>query len=173
MAFAAVLIAQFRELATEKGLEWSQLKAAIIAQIKDDEDGGDRLEKLTAKADKALTYAVALQNKLNSENPQRTPPVSSTVGGIPGDTFTNSKPVAAVPSRSSSDGEATGSSPVASSNSQSVAVTLPGDSDGESASPINPSIPDTPDRAALSTIPTDDPYNCLPAFLERARQVLS
>lgn len=75
---AGVLITGFRERATNLGLEWSQLKAAIVAQIKDEEDNGDRLEKLAAKADKALTYADALrgkEKKLNSEIPQRTSPV--------------------------------------------------------------------------------------------------
>ena len=150
--------AAMRNAATEQGVDWSQLKALASADIADEEKGdGKKVAKLIEKADFACAYA----DMLGLRKDERESDFRSS-------TPTNSKPVAAVPSRSSSGGEATGSSPVASSNSQSVAVTIPGDSDGESASPINPSIPDTPDRAALSTIPTDDPYNSLPAFLDRA-----
>ena len=60
---AAETITAFREVATKKELNWSALKAVIIASIKDEDDGGDRVKKLADKADDALTYADALGNK--------------------------------------------------------------------------------------------------------------
>lgn len=91
---AADEIKEFREQATESGLDWSQLKAALVAKVRDDRDGGDRLSKLASKADNALTYADALASPIVAENKKNTPQSSkspsapsrspsSAVGGEP------------------------------------------------------------------------------------------
>lgn len=82
---AAETITAFREVATKKDLNWSALKAVIIASIKDEEDGGERVKKLADKADDALTYADALGNKIKFSEaspppkPHKSSPVSVSV----------------------------------------------------------------------------------------------
>lgn len=71
---AAEEITELRIAATEKGLEWSSLKAVIVARIKDRKDGGNRVQKLTEKADNALTYADALRNKIIFPDGEPSPP---------------------------------------------------------------------------------------------------
>ena len=62
-------IAAFRELATEKQIEWSQLKAVLVAEARDNEDGGKRLQKLADTADNRLSYAgMFLKSQGPSEN---------------------------------------------------------------------------------------------------------
>jgi hypothetical protein len=53
-------IAALREVATAKGLDWSQLKALMKAQIQDErEESGDgkRVRKIVEKAEFASAYA--------------------------------------------------------------------------------------------------------------------
>jgi hypothetical protein len=74
---AAEELSEIRGAASEQGLDWSQVKAVLKAQIQDERDGGHRIEKLIAKADNAATYALML--KLPSESvvqKQKTPPQS-------------------------------------------------------------------------------------------------
>lgn len=49
--------AGLREAATAKGLDWSQIKALVKAQLQDEEDGGKRVQKIIDKADFAASYA--------------------------------------------------------------------------------------------------------------------
>lgn len=57
---AAEQIAALREVATAKGLDWSQLKALIKAQIQDERDekgGSKRVKRIVEKAEFASAYA--------------------------------------------------------------------------------------------------------------------
>lgn len=65
---AAEVIKGFREAATAKGLEWSSVKALIKAQIQDEKDGGDRVQKLVEKSEFTTAYADMLGLNLNEEN---------------------------------------------------------------------------------------------------------
>lgn len=64
----AEVIKGFREAATAKGLEWSSIKGLIKAQIEDEKDGGDRVQKLIAKSEFTTAYADMLGLNLNEEN---------------------------------------------------------------------------------------------------------
>lgn len=123
---AAEAIAEFREVATEHGIDWSELKAVLVAKIKDDRDGGDRLTKMLTKKDCALAYADAL--KLNMAENRKSPPQFKSAA-----------------QRAASSGE-----PVSNPSPPSLAdtgSTIPGD---QSSSPVaatarsvaGPSIPD-------------------------------
>jgi hypothetical protein len=72
---AAEELSEIREAASEQGLDWSQVKALLKAQIQDERDGGERVKKLAAKADNALTYA-AMISLNNVAEKQKTPPQS-------------------------------------------------------------------------------------------------
>lgn len=50
-------IAALREAATAQELDWGPIKALLKAQIQDEADDGNRVEKLLAKADKSMAYA--------------------------------------------------------------------------------------------------------------------
>ena len=53
-------IAALREVATEKGLDWSQVKALLKAQVQDELDGtgeGKRVKRLVERAEFASSYA--------------------------------------------------------------------------------------------------------------------
>lgn len=51
-------LAAFREAASAKGIDWSQLKALLKAQVLDERDGSDkRVSKLLEKAEFATAYA--------------------------------------------------------------------------------------------------------------------
>jgi hypothetical protein len=63
----------FRELATANGLDWSQIKALLKAQIQDEraDDGKDRVGRIIEKADFAMAYADMLglgTAKMNENN---------------------------------------------------------------------------------------------------------
>lgn len=56
----AVQIAALRDVATTKGLDWSQIKALVKAQVQDELDekgGGKRVKAIVAKAEHASAYA--------------------------------------------------------------------------------------------------------------------
>lgn len=63
-------IAALRDVATEKGLDWSQLKALLKAQIQDERDGKHRVGRIVEKADFACSYAelLGLNSKVNEQN---------------------------------------------------------------------------------------------------------
>jgi hypothetical protein len=63
-------IAALRDAATEKGLDWSQLKALLKAQIQDERDGKHRVGRIVEKADFACSYAemLGLNSKMNEKN---------------------------------------------------------------------------------------------------------
>lgn len=63
-------IAALRDAATEKGLDWSQLKALLKAQIQDERDGKHRVGRIVEKADSACSYAemLGLNSKMNEKN---------------------------------------------------------------------------------------------------------
>lgn len=54
---AADLLKGFREAATAKGFDWSQIKALLKAQILDERDGKQRVKAILEKADTATAYA--------------------------------------------------------------------------------------------------------------------
>lgn len=74
----AELLASMRETATVVGLDWSQVKAILKAQIKDERDGGDgkRVKAIIERADHASAYADMLglakmnENNFSAETPQ-------------------------------------------------------------------------------------------------------
>lgn len=65
--------AAFRELATQNGLDWSQIKALLKAQVQDEraDDGKSRVGRIIEKADFATAYADMLglgTSKMNENN---------------------------------------------------------------------------------------------------------
>ena len=66
---AAEELSEIREAASEQGLDWSQVKALLKAQIQDERDGGERVKKLVAKAENAAAYAVMLEKPAYVEGP--------------------------------------------------------------------------------------------------------
>ena len=67
----AETMSAFREAATNKGIDWSQVKALLKAQIRDERDGseGKRVKALIEKADHATAYADLLGLvKMNEKN---------------------------------------------------------------------------------------------------------
>lgn len=65
----ALKLAGLRDVVAAAGGDWSQLKALIKAQIKDEEAGdGKHVRKVIEKADYALAYADMLGLNLNEEN---------------------------------------------------------------------------------------------------------
>lgn len=64
-------IAALRNVATEKGLDWSQLKALLKAQIQDERDEtgeGKRVKRVVEKAEFASAYADMLGLAIMNEN---------------------------------------------------------------------------------------------------------
>ena len=54
---AAEELAEFSDVCRTKGLEWSQIKALLKAEYQDAQDGGERVNKIREKADRASAYA--------------------------------------------------------------------------------------------------------------------
>jgi hypothetical protein len=75
---AAEELSEIREAASEQGLDWSQVKALLKAQIQDERDGGERVKKLVAKADNAATYAAMLSNNVAQKQESPTQPKPAT-----------------------------------------------------------------------------------------------
>lgn len=50
-------VAALRDAATARGLDWSQIKALMKAQIQDERDGGNRVQRIIEKAEHASAYA--------------------------------------------------------------------------------------------------------------------
>lgn len=66
-------IAALRDVATAKGLDWSQVKALLKAQIQDERDtgsAGKRVKRIVEKAEFASAYAdlLGIGTDLNEEN---------------------------------------------------------------------------------------------------------
>lgn len=62
----------FREAATAKGFDWSQIKALLKAQAQDERDGGDKyVRRIIERAEYASSYAAQLglmnENKYSDE----------------------------------------------------------------------------------------------------------
>lgn len=71
MIDAAEVLAGLREVATAKGLDWSQIKALVKAQVMDERDGGDgkRVKAIIERADNAAAYSDMLGlAKMNEKN---------------------------------------------------------------------------------------------------------
>lgn len=73
-------IAALRDAATAKGLDWSQLKALLKAQVQDERDGkggGKRVRRIVEKAEFASAYAdmlgLANMNEENFSSPPHDP----------------------------------------------------------------------------------------------------
>ena len=60
-------IAALRDVATEKGFEWSQIKALLKAQVQDERDGKDRVAAILEKASYAAAYADMLGLSLDAK----------------------------------------------------------------------------------------------------------
>ena len=149
---AAEKIAAFREFATEKEIEWSQLKAVIVASIKDEADSGERLKKLADTADNRLSYAaIFLKTNSATENKIKlsvvwSPPISRETSEQ------TTEPVASAPPRTPSDGAAVSNSPApdtAAINPEPATVLSPDLTDSGGALPEQPRSP-----------PGDAPTNC-------------
>jgi NADH dehydrogenase/NADH:ubiquinone oxidoreductase subunit G len=67
----AEILKGLREAATDKGIDWSQLKALVKAQAQDARDDGERVEKLIRKAEFASAYADMLGANVNENNETR------------------------------------------------------------------------------------------------------
>lgn len=68
----ADLIAGLREVVASQGGDWSALKALIKAQIQDERDGGERVQKILDKAEFSAGYADTLGwSKMNETNNSR------------------------------------------------------------------------------------------------------
>lgn len=64
-------VAALRDAATAKGLDWSQIKALLKAQIQDErDDAGDnkRVQKIIERAEHASAYADMLGLNMNEKN---------------------------------------------------------------------------------------------------------
>ena len=65
-------IAALREMATSRGLDWSQIKALLKAQILDERDesgSGERVQRIVKKAEYASAYADMLGwGNMNEDN---------------------------------------------------------------------------------------------------------
>lgn len=65
-------LAAIRDAATQKGLDWGQIKALLKAQAQDERDGsgeGKRVSRIIEKADYAASYADMLGlGKMNNMN---------------------------------------------------------------------------------------------------------
>ena len=65
----ALKLAGLRDVVAAAGGDWSQLKALIKAQIKDEEAGdGKHVRKILEKADYAMAYADMLGLNMNEDN---------------------------------------------------------------------------------------------------------
>lgn len=79
----AVQIAAFRELAAENGLDWSQIKALLKAEVQDERagSGNKHIDRVIEKADFATAYAEMLglgtpkmnENNFSAERPTHDP----------------------------------------------------------------------------------------------------
>jgi hypothetical protein len=138
---AAELLAGFRDAAKEKGINWTQLKSLLVAEARDNEDGGTRLKDLAEKLDLALTYANMLANV--SEHRKVTSQFIEPAGASSGE--------AAVPAYPLSDRriEPDKGSPAASTN---TVATSPGNG-GAACVSITPPTPH--DGIAAPTISDD------------------
>lgn len=167
------ILAGFRDAAKEKGINWSQLKALLIAQIRDNRDGGDRLTKLTEKFDLALTYADMLLNKNVAEHKNITPQSPAKeqtketasdlqVSGTPAPStqFSNSAPSTAPPAQEAS-GEA------------APDERTPGGAASPNPAPntsiITPTAPISTNTEPPSV--SSDDLNNIPAFLDRRGEI--
>jgi hypothetical protein len=61
---AAEELAEFSDLCRTKELDWSQIKALLKAEYQDGQDGGQRVEKIKAKAERASEYADILSDAI-------------------------------------------------------------------------------------------------------------
>ena len=99
-------ISEIRGPASDKGLDFSQAKSLVIALARDSRDGGERVAKLTAKADNASWYADMLKSPTVAETSNNSPQ-------SPADKSSQSQSVASPSPRSQSDGAAVSNSPAA------------------------------------------------------------
>lgn len=70
--YTAELIAALRDAATEKGIDWSAVKALLKAQIQDEEDNGERVKKIVDRATNSSAYAdlLGIGGEKNNSPPQ-------------------------------------------------------------------------------------------------------
>lgn len=64
-------IAALRDMATDRGLDWSQIKALVKAQVQDERSGDNkRVQRIIEKAEFASAYAdmLGLSEKVNENN---------------------------------------------------------------------------------------------------------
>lgn len=66
-------ISEIRGPASDKGLDFSQAKSLVVALARDSRDGGERVAKLTAKADNASWYADMLKSPTVAETSNNSP----------------------------------------------------------------------------------------------------
>lgn len=123
-------IAALREVATAKGLDWSQLKALLKAQIQDerDDDGsGKRVARIVEKAEFASAYADMLglanmnENNFSREEFRPKGEAKSEPGVLPGGNLLAARepdesaapfPPSSAPTSSPAETKATGTTPL-------------------------------------------------------------
>lgn len=78
-------LAAMRDAATDKGLDWSQIKALLKAQIQDERDGepGKRVGRIVERADFASEYASLLGLTKVNENNNSAPAVAPVAPILP------------------------------------------------------------------------------------------
>lgn len=82
----ATQIAALRDVATEKGLDWSQVKALLKAQVQDDMDGtgeAKRVRRIVERAEFASSYADMLGLANMNEEKFSAPPCKAPSVRVP------------------------------------------------------------------------------------------
>jgi len=149
-------IAALRDAATEKGLDWSQVKALLKAQIQDERDGSDgkRVRKIVEKADFATAYAEMLGLANMNENIFSAEPHDPDTGEIIEPQASVSRPAQAEEDRASA--KSSSAAPIQEPTGGTPRQSAPGQA-GEDASV----------RIATGRVlPADNDLE-LPAFLDR------
>jgi hypothetical protein len=75
----AEIVKGLRDAATDKGIDWSQLKSLVKAQAQDARDDGDRVAKLVERAEFASAYAEMLRANVNGNEETRSSSLSETL----------------------------------------------------------------------------------------------
>ena len=101
-------ISEIRGPASDKGLDFSQAKSLVIALARDSRDGGERVAKLTAKADNASWYADMLKSPTMAETSNNSPQSPADKSSRP---HIRRFPIPSVPKRRRGRIEQTGRSP--------------------------------------------------------------
>lgn len=94
-------IAALRDMATDRGLDWSQIKALVKAQVQDERSGDNkRVQRIIEKAEANSAYAdmLGLSEKMNENNFSAAPaPTTPPHNPRTGEVIEPAAPVAGAP----------------------------------------------------------------------------